>query len=592
MAAFAPLLFMGGLLGKYMAEIPKSVLFALAASIAFDHIIIPVIASKYMKPSVKKQNKKHRFTMLYIRLIDSSSHNKLKVMLLTVIIFSVGIYLFNSLPKELFPASDAGVVNIEIKLSPVSSIESTDKICTRIEKGILEKYLKLGIIKNYISITGGFDSAGANPDVSFERRAKILIEMVEPEKRRGFRSTTLQNIIRDFVSNIAGTDIEVNVPNAGVGVGEPVNLLIKGDDIRVLKSIAKEIKRLIRKKVRGIINLKDNYGTGLPGVSISINREASGIHGFSVKDIASVLSTYYNGFEVTKYYMGDKELKVRIKIGRKNAGDIRDIDKIYIYKASTDKMIHLKELVNVKMKGISGLIARDNLEKAISITSKVEGRSSVDVMADVVKVLKGFPLPNGYTISFAGESEEMDEGFRNLSFAFIGGLVLMYIIIVLQLKSFLQPVSILITIILSIPGVAFGLLISGSKVGFMAFFGIVALAGVVVNDAIVLVTTINSYRERGMSRDEAIKTASKSRIRPILLTTFTTIAGLVPLAFAFGGEFSRHWVPMSWAIIGGLLFATFQTLIAVPVVYSLLEDMKIFLKSKAVLIISFFRKGP
>ncbi len=575
MCAFAPLLFMSGYLGKYMAEIPKSVLIALFASIIFDHILIPVIAKKLIK--TKKVNKQKTSTLLhriYIKIIYFSANHRRATIILTLFVFIIGVAVFINLPQELIPSGDSGQIYLDIELYPLATKEQTFKVVKDIENNVLRLYKNKKIIKNYLSLVNS-TNVKASGNINNSARANILIELVKHGKRKNFPSNKMENIIRKYVSVIPGVKFEIKVPGSGIQTGDPINIEISGDEIKVLKKISRKIQKIINSKVKNVVNLKDNFGKQVPIINAKINREKVYIHGISIESVCSGISALYNGYELTKYYLGNNEIPVVLKLSNTRKNSLNSLKRIYFLK-SNNEYVKLTELANIKITGGLTIITRKNYSRVITISGRVVKRGSIEVMKDIINVLKNFKLPAGYTLKYSGENEELDKGMQNLIYAFIAGLILMYIIIVLQLNSFLQPISILITLLLSIAGVSLGLLISGAKVGFMAMFGIVALAGIVVNDAIVLITYINLLRKQGLNKKDAIIQAGKTRLKPILLTTFTTIGGLLPLALNLGGAMSAHWVPMAWAIIGGLLLATLQTLIAVPVVYSYLDDFKNF----------------
>jgi HAE1 family hydrophobic/amphiphilic exporter-1 len=491
---------------------------------------------------------------------------------------------------EFFPSTDEGKIYVSFELSPIATIEQTNSIAKRIENDVLKKYTKLKIIKHYITTIGkSSTSAGSKISLSGDATGTITVEMFQLNERKNYPINRMLGIIRNYTKNIAGVKFTVEVKKAGPPTDSPVNVVVRGQDIRILKQISRNIQSLIRTKIRGAVDISDNYGVGVPQVMVTINREKANMHGVSVNEIATSLSTLYNGMEVSNHYFGDKEVKIRVKLDDKYRNSFENMNKIYFYKTSGNTMLELGELVNVNMEPSLTVISREDMSRAITISGNNYGRTSTEVMDDVKKLLNNYPLPPGYLILFRGENEERDESFSSLKIAFLAAFILMYFIITLQLGSFSQPLSIMITILLSIFGVGLGLLISGSKVGMMAMFGFVSLAGVVVNDAIVLITYINQLRKRGMSRSEAIIKAGNTRMRPIMMTTITTVAGMLPLAIGVGSDpgSNAFWSPMAWVLMTGLTVATLQTLIVVPIIYSFVEDFNAFMIKNIRRIISF-----
>ena len=595
MAAFAPLLFMKGTVGKFLAYIPVAVILALAGSFLFDHFLLPILANKFMsdplntvkierikKKEKKEKSKSNRFINFYKKVITNSIERRGLVFITSIVILIIGIFIFSSLKSEFFPDSNNTKIYISFELPPISNIQQTNNIAKRLEKDVLIKYVDKKIIKYFVTSIGkSSGSVMSKAQLSADAVGNIDIELHKLEDRNNFPIDKMVSIIRKYVKDISGVRFTVEKKRSGPSTGDPINVVISGSEIRILKKISRNIQSMIRKNVKGAVDIKDNYGVGLPQIVATVDRVKANLHGISVQAIAATLSNLYNGNEVSNYYFGEKEVKIKLRIQKKFAKQINDLQKIFFYKSSTGKMLPLSELVKIEMKPGLTIIAREEMIRSITVSGNAFGRSSTEVMADIKTLLKDFSLPNGYKIQFKGENEDRDESMKSLLLAFGAAFLLMYFIIAFQLQSFSQPISILFTIVLSITGVAIGLAISGSRVGIMAMFGFISLAGVVVNDAIVLITYINEIRENGVSRKQAIIEACITRLRPIMMTTITTIAGMLPLAFGLGGDSatSNFWMPLAWAIIGGLTLATMQTLIFVPIVYSLIEDFNKITKS-------------
>ncbi len=601
-AAFIPLMFMSGTTGRFFSYIPIGVIAGLTASLFFDHFIIPILAVKYMSDPGKKlkfiklnpkKNKRPSFfkskvndfvselKKFYSNAILFALKRKVFILIITIALFIISIIIINTIPKRFFPRSNEDRMHMSISLSPVSSIEETDAVIKKVEKGLLEKYRKMKVIEQYVVkigqpsnvISRGVARAGENT-------AKITIDLFGIDKRKNFPNRKLMGIFRKFTNNIAGARFNIEFKRRRPSSKSPVNVMILGEDIRILKMLSKKIQAVIRKNIPEAVDLEDNYGNNIPQFEIRIKRTKANLHGVSVKDIATTLSVFFNGRDVSDIYSQGENVKIRLKLEDKYVKNTNSLNKVYIYKTATGKMIPLNVVVDINIvPGLPGII-RENMKRSIAISGNVFGKSSTEVMISVKRLLEKYPLPPGYIFAFRGENEDREQSIASLRIAFAGAIIVIFLIISLQLNSALQPVSILATILLSVIGVAFALFISGSPFGIMAMLGMVSLAGIVVNDAIVLITYINQLRKSGLSREIAIQKACKIRFRPILLTTFTTIAGLMPLATGLGGSDSSYWGPMAWTMIIGLLFATFQTLVVVPIVYSLLEDLFSYLRIK------------
>ena len=603
-AAFIPLMFMTGTMGRFFSYIPIGVIAGLTASLFFDHFIIPILAQKYMSDPNKKvkffrinQKKKKEpsffktklnkilsgLSRIYSKTIIFSLKRKAVVLLLTTALLIVSLIIIGTIPKRFFPRSNEDRMYMSLNLSPISSIEETDKIVKNIEKNLLERFRKMKVIEQYV-VKIGQPSNSINRGVarSGENTAKVTIDLYPIAKRKNYPNKKLMGAFRRFTSKIAGVKFNIEFKRRRPSSKNPINVTIRGEDLRVLKMLSKKVQQTIKENVPNAVDLEDNYGNNIPQFEIKIKRKKANLHGISVSDIATTLSVFFNGKEVSDIYSEGTNIKIKLKLQDKYIKNTNSLNKVYIYKSSTKTMIPLTEVVDINIiPGIPGIV-REDMKRTISVVGNVYGKSSTEVMIDIRRVLADFPLPVGYSFRYRGENEDREASFASLRIAFAGAIIVIFLIIALQLGSTLQPVSILVTILLSIIGVAFGLFISNSPFGIMAMLGMVSLAGVVVNDAIVLITYINQLRKSGLSREHAIQQACKIRLRPILLTTFTTIAGLMPLATGLGGSDSSYWGPMAWTMIIGLLFATFQTLVVVPIVYSVLEDFMAWLKRKVI----------
>ncbi len=587
MAAFAPLFFMTGEIGEYFSYIPLGIVIALTGSILFDHFIIPVAAYKMMKDDYESKETKPKKSIFikfqkylfekYNRIIEFSIRKRRTAIIVITGIFILGLFVFMTREKQFIPDGDMGQLALNIELSPITSIYETDNFVKKIEKEFFSKYKRKKIIKQYVCFIGSTGtSTSSTIKISSKSIATVIVELVKREKRKGFSLKKFEGCLRKYMSKLPGIRFKIKPVEEGLPKGDPVNVVISGPDLKILKRISGRFKTLIKENIDNVVNVRDNYGTNIPEIRAYIDRKAANFYGVPIANIAKALSILYNGYETTNFYYGNEELKVKVKLNRNFRKGILNFNSLSFLVPSTGEFIPFKRLVKIKVEPGLSVVARENLQRSITVKGGAYGRSSTEVMQDVKKLILKQKLPYGYSVKFRGESEMMDESFNSLKVAFIGGILLIYIIITLQLNSFIQPLSIMATILLSVSGVAFSMLISGAKIGMMTMFGFVSLAGIVVNDAIVLLTYINDLRKNGLNREEAIIKACKTRIKPILMTTVTTIMGLMPLVLALGGWITEFYSPMGMVIIGGLLFATLQTLVAVPIIYTYLEDLSIF----------------
>ena len=343
--------------------------------------------------------------------------------------------------------------------------------------------------------------------------------------------------------------------------------------------MAARIKRKVA-DVPGIVDLKDDYDRGRPEIRIVVDREAAALSGLNTRLIASTVRSAIYGTDASDYRLGEDEYDIRVRFKPDKRNTLADLARITIEKDG--KITPISAVARIETGGGFGSIRRKDLKRVIAIEGKVQDRTSDAAMRDVQAALSDFPLPPGYQISYAGENEEQQKAIAFLSKAFLVALAGIALILITQFNSLTLPFAILTSVVLSLIGVLIGLIVTRTPFGIlMTGIGVISLAGVVVNNAIVLIDYTAQLRQRGLSARDAIIRAGVVRFRPVILTAMTTILGLLPLAtgisfdfFTFsweiGGQSSQWWGPMGVAVIFGLAFATALTLVIVPVLISLI----------------------
>jgi HAE1 family hydrophobic/amphiphilic exporter-1 len=300
---------------------------------------------------------------------------------------------------------------------------------------------------------------------------------------------------------------------------------------------------------------------------VFIDRNKAGEFGVSQQEVAYTLAAAHGGLVATEYSYGDEDIDVRVRLPEKYR--TLESTKGLVFAAFDGSQVPFTQVADMSYDSGPSAIRRIDLVRTVSIRSDVSGRNNGAVLKDIQEKLASIDIPPGYAIRYTGENEDRDEAFASLWRALIVGVALIITVMVLQFSSLIQPLVIIVAIPLSVVGVITGLLVTGNPFGFASFLGIVALAGIVVNDAIVLVTFINQMRKQGHDKFEAAKMAARRRLRPVLLTTVSTIAGLLPLSLGFAGS-GEFWAPLGWSIIFGLAMATVLTLIIIPTLYTVI----------------------
>jgi HAE1 family hydrophobic/amphiphilic exporter-1 len=363
----------------------------------------------------------------------------------------------------------------------------------------------------------------------------------------------------------------------GMGTGAALQVKVKGDELDQLWSLAEEVEAKI-KEVPGTREVANSFGEGQPEYQIRINRDKAASYGLNTTTVASVLRNAVSGQTVTKLKEEGQEIDIRIQVGeeqRKHLDNLLDLP----ISSPIGVQIPLRDLAEVVEGQGPNQIERENQTRVITVTAQVQGRDLGSVSKEVEAKIKGINLPNGYFIEFGGQNVEMMEAFSDLGLALILAVILVYMIMAAQFESLIHPLTIMFSLPLAFIGVVLGLLVTRRTLSIPAFIGCIMLAGIVVNNAIVLVDYINNLRSRGMGRREAIMQAGPTRLRPILMTTLTTVLGLLPLTLGIG-EGSELDAPLATVVSAGLIFSTVLTLVFIPVVYTIFEDVVNKLKNK------------
>lgn len=530
-------------------------------------------------------------------------------------------------PKvEFFPDNQPNQAIVYIEYPEGTDIEKTRRITEEIEVtviDILDEYIvnENGEDYNFMaeSIISQVGEGAGNPQTDggsqneTPQKGKVTVSFREFKNRRGIASSTVLTDIRKAVSDYAGVSVIVDKDQNGPPAGYAINLEVRGEDYNELMDVAMGLREQINGAgIQGIEELKLDVNINKPEMEVYVDREKAGKLGISTAQIGQALRQAIYGFEISTYKDGKDDYKINVRFDENGRYDENALFNQYIsfkdQNSGKQKRIPISAVVSKRNTATFSSIKRKDSKRIITVYSNVlEGFNATEIVAKIQSTVKDYKLPDGVTYKFTGEQEEQAKNMAFLSKALLIAVALIMLVIVAQFNSISKPAIILFAVILSFIGVLFGLVISGSSfVVIMTMLGIISLAGIVVNNAIVLIDYTQLLIDRRKSelglgeRDllaredyfDAIVAGGKSRLRPVMLTAITTILGLIPLAIGFnidffslftefdakiyfGGDNSIFWKPMSWTIIYGLTFATFLTLVIVPVMFYLLNRAKI-----------------
>ena len=583
-AAFWPLLYWPNIMGQFMSFLPKTLIITLFSSLFVALVVNPAICSFYISERKKEENEeRHPFLDAYERLLRGAMTHRGWIVALGFLLLVLTMQLYGRFGRgiELFPDVEPRSAAINVAFPQGTNIEKTDETL----KGFEQKLVKYEDIKFYVTTVGaaggqGFSSGGGGTHVG-----NIYVEFKDKEDRKE-NSLDLVEKMRDDIGLVAGADVTVDREKEGPPTGSPVSIEVAGEDFDVLSELASDIIRTVR-DIPGVVDLKDDLEEARPEFQFRVDRQRAALLGLDTDTIAGFLRSAIYGAESSKFRAGEDEydITVRLPAGARSTANL--LNQVFI-PIEGGRSVPLSSLGQVVYTGGRGDITRKNRKRTVTISGDIEDRSVDAILADIATAVGKIQLPPGYTVNYAGENEDIQENMTFLSKAFGVAVALIAVILVVQFNSATLPLIIMVSVVLSMIGVMWGLLLCRMRFGvIMTGLGVISLAGVVVNNSIVLIDCILLKRAEGLDATEAAIAAGRQRLRPVLLTAGTTVLGLIPMAvgwsvdihswplkFVAGAESSQWWAPMAVAVIFGLGLATMLTLIQVPVVYTLVEKMR------------------
>jgi len=526
---------------------------------------------------------------------------------LVVLVGSIAIYGRLGGPVEYFPEDiPPRQIFVDVETAVGTRVEATDRILRTIEDEL--RYVPFRADwKSVVAVSGGAGASGAaemagQGGPSGPDRGRATLTLVDFEDREYDAFGVLGEMQETVGTRIAGAEVTVEQRQDGPSAGAPVNIEIVGEDPARLKVLADEVLSTLRDApvFEKLVGLESDLDAARPELSVVVDREKAALYDLSTAEVGRAIRGAINGIEAAKYRAGNDEYDIVVRLApefRQELDDLRDLTVV----ADGGRQIPLLSVADWSVgEGYSSIRRKDQVRMATVSSEVAAGLNPNAVLAEVQRTLDPFvenELPTGYTIAYTGEQEDQAEAQAFLASAFLIALLLIAFLLVSQFNSVVKPVIILTSVLMSTAGVLIGLLVFDMPfVIIMTGVGIISLAGIVVNNAIVLVDYIDILRDRdSMDRREALVAGGKTRFRPVVLTAATTALGLVPLAIGlnfdffglygalqpdlfWGGEQAAWWGPMAVAVIAGILFATFLTLVLVPVMYSLIDDVGAFFR--------------
>lgn len=573
---FVPIIFTGGLAAEIFMPLALTVGFILLASLIVAITLVPMLSRLLLPEIVVDDNPKglRRIASSIGRIIDTISVGYRKLLKWTLnhkktIVFGTLLLLVASLamiPKvgvEFIPDFDQGELIATIEMPEGTPLDET-----RENVGLLEEFLvETRAVEMVYTTIGGGGRRGI--EGGSENSGNIYARLV-PKAERSISTNEIIKQLDEYAKSLP--DIEVNVRGAqsgGMG-GSPISIEVRGNEISTLKTIADELQEIIN-GVSGATNITHSMGETRPEIQIHVDRDAAVEHGLMYAEVMQTIINSMNGQVATLMRIEGNEIDVKVILAEESRSNLAQLRRLPLT-TPKGEIIQLSTVADFKQAEGPAVINRQNQTRGVAISGDIIDRDLGDVMEDIEKALDEYNFPEGYDYQIGGDFEMMQDTFSQLILALVLAIFLVYAVMAFQFEKVMYPFIVMFSLPVTVIGIIFGFLVTGRPLSAPAFIGVIMLAGIVVNNAIVLVDYINKLRDRGLSREEAILEAGQTRLRPILMTMLTTVLAMIPLAIGIG-EGSELQSPMATVIVFGLSFSTLITLVLIPVMYIYMDNL-------------------
>jgi len=498
---------------------------------------------------------------VYPGLLRWSLGHRSTVVVTAILIFAGTMLLVPRLGTELIPQFSQGEFDVDLRLSPGAPLSETDRAIQAAQRAAAGID---AVALNY-SVAGTGNRLDANPVDAGDNTGTLSVQLA-PGAGRDAENDAME-AMRGELARLPGVQYEFSRP-ALLSFASPLQVEVSGFDLDALARVSSAVVAEMSASDR-FADIKTTVERGNPEIQIVFDQERAAKLGLAVRDIANRVVANVRGELATRYTWRDKKIDVLVRSVDTRHSSIEEIRRL-IVNPTSDRPVTLDAVAEVKVSQGPAEIRRVAQERVAIITANLAYGDLGAAAAEAGAIVNRIPMPEGISALVSGQSEEMDESFKSMQFALILAIFLVYLVMASQFESLIHPFVILFTIPLALVGAVLALFITGTTINIVALIGVIMLAGIVVNNAIVLVDLINQLRAQGVERLEAIMEAGSARLRPILMTSLTTALGLLPMAMGFG-EGSEVRTPMAITVIGGLVVSTLLTLVVIPVVYSLMD---------------------
>ncbi|OHE17119.1 MAG: hypothetical protein A2X96_01345 [Syntrophobacterales bacterium GWC2_56_13] len=587
-AIFLPVAFMKGIIGRFFLQFALTVVFSVLVSLLVSFTLTPMLASIFLKRiALKRENRAgapaaiaphHRLAdgfergykkleAGYRHVLAFSLNHRGPMLIGALVIFGGSLYLTKYMGKEFIPPEDQGQFIVRLEAPIDYSLEKADELFRPAEQ-ILRRTPEVRAVFYRLGIGGSIN------------RAMMMTSLI-PKRERNKTQMDLKKEVRQKLSRFPGLKVTAE-DFSMIGGGQrqvPIQYSVRGPDLMAIQAYAKQIAGDFS-KIPGIVDVDTSLELGKPELKIFIDRDKAADLGVDVSAIAEAINLLISGeTEVTKYKdeSRGKRYDLRIRLNPEERRNPDDLSRLYV-RSKEGRLVELRNLVRIQEGGGPSVINRVDRQRAVTLFASLEGIPLGQAIEDLNGIADKI-LPSDFLPKYRGQADTMKESFGYLMFAIILGVIMAYMVLAAQFESFVHPFTVLLAMPLSFIGAFGALLLTGQTLSIFTFIGLILLMGLVKKNAILLVDYTNVLRARGLSRREAILQAGPVRLRPILMTTFAMVFGMLPVALGVG-EGAETRSPMGIAVIGGLLTSLFLTLVVVPAAYDLFDDLQGFFKRR------------
>jgi hydrophobic/amphiphilic exporter-1 (mainly G- bacteria), HAE1 family len=584
-AVFAPIAFTQGLAVQLFGPLALTVSFSHLAALFGALTLVPMLASRLVQKVDEGAERKglngsfsrtmNRLNNAYRGLLKWALGHRKTVVIFTIAIFAASMALIPLVGFELAPNTDQGQLKVNIQTAVGSNISVTNNIASQVE-AVINRIPEVDTV--FTQVGGGGNGAFASNSTN---RASITVQL-KPLAQRKRSTDDVVEEVRQKTAGIAGAKINASAASTSFGRGgSAIDIDISGQDDKVLQSLSNKVEDEVS-SIHGTRNIQNSLDNQIPQYNIQVDRERAAQYGLTVGQIVTQVRNDYQGVVATGFHALDSSIDVLVEYPEAFSQRFENLNRLTIVTPS-GAQVALSDVASINLGTGPAQISRTNQTRTVTVSADLFNANQGLVQQQVQAKLDQLPVPDGYTVSMGGQTKDMSDSFKSLGLVMPLAIILVYMVMASQFESLFSPFIIMFSMPPTLVGALIGLVVTHRAVSINALIGAIMLIGIVVNNAIVLVDYTNQLRERGLERNEAILQAGPVRLRPILMTTATTVLAMLPLVLGVG-EGAEAQAPMATVVAFGLTFSTLVTLVLIPVVYAIFDDFGNYIRR-------FFRRG-